>query len=249
MFARLDFLSHPRSLAWLAFFGAIAGLWWAVYAMVAGQVGWLCGPDGVLLLPYLGLPQLFAMWALMMLAMMLPTLVPVLSAYDALPLGGSKGWAGIVLGYSGVWAVGSMGFALAQLALMRLGLLDLGGASASQWLSVLLLLIAGGWQFTRGKEICLDACLSPMSYFLGRFRPGLGGGLVMGVDLGITCVGCCWAIMALGFVGGTMSLLWMGLATAFMILEKLPDFGMYLRKPAGAALIALAAGMSINALV
>jgi len=65
----------------------------------------------------------------------------------------------------------------------------------------------------------------------------------MGLGLGAFCVGCCWGFMALGFVGGVMSLLWMGLATLFMVFEKLPDIGHRVTKPAGALLIA--AGLAV----
>jgi predicted metal-binding membrane protein len=77
-----------------------------------------------------------------------------------------------------------------------------------------------------------------MTYFLGHWRPDFAGGLRMGLGLGAYCVGCCWGFMALGCVGGMMSLLWMGLATLFMVLEKLPQIGHHCRKPAGALLIA-----------
>jgi predicted metal-binding membrane protein len=99
-----------------------------------------------------------------------------------------------------------------------------------------LLIVAGLWQFTGAKTNCQSVCLTPMSYFLGRFRPGASGGARMGLELGLYCVGCCWAIMALGFVGGVMNLAWMGLATVFMVLEKLPEVGHVLRLPAGALL-------------
>ena len=80
-----------------------------------------------------------------------------------------------------------------------------------------------------------------MAYFLGRWRPGARGGLRMGLGLGAFCVGCCWGFMALGFVGGVMSLLWMGAATVFMVLEKLPQIGRRTRRPMGAALLGAAA--------
>ncbi|MGR3343107.1 MAG: copper chaperone, partial [Paracoccaceae bacterium] len=77
---------------------------------------------------------------------------------------------------------------------------------------------------------------------------GAVGGYRMGVDIGVVCVGCCWAIMLLAFVGGVMSLLWMGLATLFMVAEKLPDIGAYTRRPAGLALIGAGALMCVVAL-
>jgi len=76
-----------------------------------------------------------------------------------------------------------------------------------------------------------------MSYFLGYWRTGLNGGLRMGLGLGAYCVGCCWLFMVLGFAGGVMNFLWMGLATLFMVLEKLPAIGHYVIKPMGVILI------------
>ncbi len=217
--------------------------------MASGQVGWLCGPDQVLLLPYAGLPAVSAMWAIMMLAMMLPTLVPMLATYQNLPCGvraDGAGWVGLVVGYAAIWSTGAALFALTQWSAISAGLLDVRGIAASPWLTALLLALAGGWQFTRGKEICQDACLSPMHYFTGRFRPGFSGGVIMGTEIGATCVGCCWAIMALAFVGGMASLIFMGVATAFMVAEKLPELGQPIRKPAGVILIlaALFVGLS-----
>ena len=81
-------------------------------------------------------------------------------------------------------------------------------------------------------------CHAPMTYFLGHWKTGFSGGLRMGLGLGAFCVGCCWGFMALGFVGGAMSLLWMGLATLFMVLEKLPEIGHAITRPMGFALIA-----------
>ena len=240
MLARSLEIVSLRSALWLGFFGAIIVSWWQVYLMASGQGSWFCGPDQVLMLPYLGLAALIPMWAVMMLAMMLPTLWPTLSTYDTLAVSSSSGWAGLVLGYGAVWAVGSVIFALLQMLAMQSGLLSVTGIAESRWTAAGLLALAGGWQFTRGKEICQDACLSPMQYFLGRFRPGFSGGLAMGAEIGLTCIGCCWAIMGLAFIGGMTSLVWMGIATVFMVAEKLPQIGQPLRKPAGFVLLAAA---------
>jgi predicted metal-binding membrane protein len=84
-----------------------------------------------------------------------------------------------------------------------------------------------------------------MSYFLGHWRPGAAGGLRMGLGLGAFCAGCCWGFMALGFVGGVMSLLWMGLATLFMVLEKVPEIGHRVTRPIGAGLIFAGLGLGL----
>ena len=83
-----------------------------------------------------------------------------------------------------------------------------------------------------------------MTFFMERWRPGVSRAFIMGAQLGALCLGCCWALMLLGFVGGTMNLLWMGAATLFMVLEKLPDIGRRLTRPAGWVLI-VAAGLML----
>ncbi len=239
-----------RDVFWLGLFSTIVLAWSALYLMnleigldVFGRPGlWaqtlraLCiGPDAGIV----GWLTVWAMWAVMGVAMMLPTLVPTLATYDRFaarleaPLAGQ---GGVVLGFLAVWAGFSVLAAMAQVGLSYADLLDDWGAASSTMLQGGLLLGAGAWQFTNTKMRCQSACLSPMSYFLGRFRAGFGGGLRMGVELGLYCLGCCWAIMALGFVGGVMNLAWMGLATLFMVFEKLPGLGQALRLPAGWAL-------------
>ena len=184
---------------------------------------------------------LWGMWSAMMAAMMLPTMVPTLRTYEDLMVsadGTRAGWVGVIAGYFIAWVVFAAGISLAQMALIRIGLVDMMGMPTSRWLGAGLLLAVGFYQFTRAKEVCHGVCLTPMQYFIGNWRTGFDGGLRMGLGLGAFCIGCCWGFMALGFVGGMMSLLWMGLATLFMVIEKLPDIGQYVTKPMGLALIA-----------
>jgi predicted metal-binding membrane protein len=89
----------------------------------------------------------------------------------------------------------------------------------------------------------------PMTFFMERWAPGAARAFRMGVELGALCLGCCWALMALAFVGGTMSLLWMGAATLFMVLEKLPDLGRSLTRPAGVVLIAAGVFTAFSAIL
>ncbi|HSG55215.1 MAG TPA: DUF2182 domain-containing protein, partial [Paracoccaceae bacterium] len=188
---------------------------------------------------------LASMWALMMAAMMLPTLVPTLRAYEDLMVsanGTRAGWAGVIAGYFGVWVAAALGLAGLQLALLFGGMIDMLGIATSRWFAVALLLAVGLFQFTRAKEVCHGVCHAPAMYFLGHWRTGFAGGLRMGAGLGGFCVGCCWGFMALGFAGGVMNLAWMGLATLFMVLEKLPQIGHVVTRPMGFALI-LGAGV------
>ena len=183
---------------------------------------------------------LAGMWAIMMAAMMLPTMVPTLRSYEDLMVsanGTRVGWLGVLFGYSIVWVLFSIIISFTQLTLLYLNIVDMMGKVKSSWLSAGLLIVAGTFQFTRAKEVCHGICHSPMSYFIGHWRVGFTGGLRMGLSLGAYCVGCCWLFMVLGFAGGVMNFLWMGLATLMMVLEKLPQLGHFLVKPLGILLI------------
>ncbi|WP_425038977.1 DUF2182 domain-containing protein [Primorskyibacter sp. S187A] len=248
-----------RSGLWLAFFGVILLSWWWMYAMSTGMGLDLLGrpnemaqrmaamdPRMDMYMPMAEFWPLLMMWAGMMAAMMLPTMVPTLQAYDDLirsANGSRAGWLGVLLGYFIVWVLFAAAITGAQLALLFGGVIDMLGIFKSPWLSGALLIAVGAFQFTRAKEVCHGVCHSPMGYFLGHWRTGFAGGLRMGLGLGAFCVGCCWGFMVLGFVGGVMNLAWMGLATLFMVLEKLPQIGHRITKPLGVALIIFGLGV------
>ncbi len=231
-----------RSVLWVAFFALILLAWAVMYMMAAMSGVDLVGrPVGANMMPMVGFGALFPMWAIMMAAMMLPTLVPTLRAYEDLMVsanGTRAGWGGVLLGYFVIWVAFAALISVVQVGLIALGAVDALGIASSSIFAGALLVIVGLFQFTRAKEVCHGVCHSPMMYFIGHWKTGFAGGLRMGLGLGAFCVGCCWGFMALGFVGGVMSLLWMGLATLFMILEKLPSVGHIVTKPAGVVLIA-----------
>jgi predicted metal-binding membrane protein len=183
---------------------------------------------------------LFAMWGLMSAAMMLPTFVPALRVFGE--LGSVQATNGptmtaLVLGYGAVWIVFSAVAATLQLGLAATGAMTGGGQTLSPWLSAGLLAAAGAYQFSTAKEACLAKCRHPLMFFMERWAPGLRPAFAMGAQLGLWCVGCCWLLMLLGLIGGAMNLLWMGTATLFMALEKLPEIGRYLTRPLGVALL------------
>lgn len=183
---------------------------------------------------------LFAMWGLMSAAMMLPTFVPALRVFGEL---GSiratdgQSMAALVFGYGTVWLVFSALAAALQLGLAKAGAMSGAGQTLSPWVSAGLLFAAGAYQFSTAKEACLAKCRHPLMFFMEHWAPGLKPAFAMGARLGIWCVGCCWLLMLLGLIGGAMNLMWMGAATLFMVVEKLPELGRYLTKPLGAALL------------
>lgn len=236
-----------RGAHWLTLFGAVLAAWIALYAMaipadvrdasrLIGSELWadLCAvtPDAA------GYGRLVLMWALMATAMMLPTALPALAAYDDLGTSGADARPlHLAAGFLAVWWGFSLVAAGLQLALFRAEILGDFGESRSAALSASLLIVAGAYQFSALKESCLSKCRAPVPFFLQHWDEGA---LRMGLRLGGTCLGCCWALMLLAFVGGVMSLAFMGIATVIMIVEKLPEIGRYISRPLGVALFAVA---------
>ena len=112
-------------------------------------------------------------------------------------------------------------------------------------LSATALGLAGAFQFTALKEACLSHCRSPAGFLLTRWRPGAGAAARLGIEHGLYCVGCCWALMALALAVGMINLVWMGLLMAVMVAETVLPFGARLTRPVGVALLALAAAILI----
>jgi len=221
-----------RTFSWLSFFALILWAWWVMYSRVTdmGRVPMNMRDFG----------PLVAMWAIMMAAMMGPTFVPSLKTYEDLMVsanGTRAGWVGLIVGYFIAWIGFAILIAALQVILVEIRLITSMGRSMSLGFSFLLLLAAGLYQFTPLKERCLTHCRTPMMQFLAHWRTGFSGGIVMGLHHGAYCVACCWGLMAIGFVGGVMDLIWMGGATVLMTLEKLPALGRWLTRPIGLALL------------
>lgn len=245
-----------RAVLWTGFFSLILLSWAALFAMIHGARFADVPPGlwGALCLTAADASpgQLFTMWALMSAAMMLPTFVPALRTFVHMGSAGAvktPDAVALIAGYAVIWALGAALGTVAQLAFAKLGLLAPDGSSLSTWLTAALLITAGLYQFSILKAACLAKCRMPLTFFMERWAPGPARALRMGAELGIICFGCCWALMALAFIGGTMSLAWMGAATVFMTLEKLPDLGRPLTRPAGYALTAAGAIVALRALM
>lgn len=173
----------------------------------------------------------------MTLVMMSTTAVPVLQSLHSITQNATQLiWWAFVLGYSVIW----FGFALAasslQLMIGELNLLD-ARMGLNKSLSASLLITAGLYQFSSIKQRCQSECLAPMQFFLRHWRDGVSGGLKMGLRHGVTCVGCCWALMLLAFVGGLTNIWFMVLSAAVMAVEKFPVVGRRLTAPLGVLII------------
>ena len=185
----------------------------------------------------------FLIWAVMMVAMMLPTAVPAIDVFGSFArkrmsaIGSAPATSVFVSGYLAVWTAYSVLAAAAQVALSRASLLAPTLHGTSVVLSVALLLLAGTFQFTSLKDACLTQCRSPFPFFLANWRDGDWSAVMLGMRHGSYCIGCCWALMGLMFVFGAMNLLWMGALSLFMLAEKIAPASWRLSRGAGVVLI------------
>jgi predicted metal-binding membrane protein len=183
---------------------------------------------------------IWLMWALMMAAMMLPSALSMILTFVKLGLQSGEPARGrsFVAAYLMVWFVFSAGATAAQWALQALGWVNPMIVSTSALLSGLLLLVAGVYQFSPLKQTCLSRCRTPLGFLLGEWRAGTYGAFVMGLRHGLFCVGCCWTLMALLFVGGVMNLAWIAALSIAVAIEKLAPHGERLAAVLGFGLMA-----------
>ncbi len=219
------------ALAWLYIFWlaedmAMGGMEMAGFRMVPTGIG-LMLPAQVAWQPMEFL-WVFAMWAVMMIGMMTPSAAPMIllhvrvgrqAAKDRKPFA-ATGW--FVTGYLLAWVGFSLMATLGHWVLDRAALLDAAMASQSNLLGGVVLLAAGAYQFTPLKSACLRQCQTPWQFLSdhGGFRREALGALSLGARHGMYCVGCCWILMALLFVGGAMNLLWIAALSIFVLAEK-----------------------------
>lgn len=171
------------------------------------------------------------MWCVMMIAMMLPTTTPMVLSFtrlqhqrEARPKA-AKLTAWFIAGYLLAWFAFSLTAALAQWVLYSGELMTTAMGSTTPLLAGGLLLAAGLFQWSGLKNACLTKCRSPLNFLLNEWRPGSRGALIMGLRHGLYCVGCCWVLMLLMFVGGVMNLTWMAAIAIYVLLEKvIPSF-------------------------
>ncbi|ETA72393.1 MULTISPECIES: DUF2182 domain-containing protein [Mesorhizobium] len=199
---------------------------------------------------------IFTMWAVMMVGMMTPSVAPLLLLYagigrkaqaDGRPIA-STGW--FFTGYLTVWIVFSIAATGAQWLLGRLALLNPSMATDSTILGGLVLIAAGLYQWTPVKGVCLRQCQGPIGFLMshGGFRSAPLGAIRLGVDHGLYCLGCCWALMALLFVGGVMNILWIAGIAILVLLEKTATSGPLISRISGALMAAAGAWLMSRAL-
>ncbi len=186
---------------------------------------------------------LFVMWAVMMVAMMVPSAAPLILIFVGVnrkrqerekPVVPTAVFLG---GYLLVWIGFSALASLTQWSLHTAALLSPMMVSTSSVLGGVLLLAAGIFQWTALKHSCLTHCRSPLGFLMTHWREGTRGALIMGLKHGSYCVGCCWILMALLFVAGVMNLFWVAIIAAFVLAEKVLPRGDLVARVAGGMLV------------
>jgi predicted metal-binding membrane protein len=192
---------------------------------------------------------LFVMWAVMMVAMMLPSAAPMVAMYARVAEGrGSSPRVRVWLfaaGYIAAWTAFSAVATVLQAALDHAAMLT-GAMRVAPLIGGVILALAGAYQLSPLKRKCLRHCQSPIGFLMTHWRDGFSGAIAMGLRHGAFCVGCCWMLMALLFVAGVMNLLWVAVLTGFVLIERATRWGQALATVSGFALIA--AGLALAAL-
>lgn len=221
----------------------LAALAWVYIAHTAGQMAAHAGMS----MPMAAwdveeMASLAVMWIVMMIAMMIPSVAPVILLFAGVSR--RRRIQGVlaapvsvfVLGYLLAWTGYAVLAALTQSGLHSAALLSPAMTSASPLLGGAILILAGVYQWLPLKGACLSHCRSPLGFFSTEWREGTSGALQMGFRHGSYCVGCCWALMALLFVAGVMNLLWVAVIAGFVLAEKVVPNGRLLGRITGVVL-------------
>lgn len=203
-------------------------------------------------MPYQGTAQeawlTFVMWAVMMVAMMVPSVTPMVLMFARLRRGSGEAssldvWL-FALGYLVAWTVFSAVATVGQLGLQRAAIIG-DALRVTPLIGGLVLVAAGVYQLTPLKDACLAKCRSPLTFFMTCWHEGRLGALRMGLNHGTFCVGCCWLLMGLLFVAGVMNLLWVAAIAALVLIEKVAPYGRGIATLSGVAMVAAGIWMAV----
>jgi predicted metal-binding membrane protein len=245
-------LRHERAVLAVVLILVPLVCWLWIALMARDMYGTMLGPSAWMMTPVWEWPHivlLWAMWAVMMTAMMVPSAAPLIVLYaGALRRRGNLERAApqiylLAAGYVTVWATFSIGATALQRVLAEALILTPMMEPASAAAGAAVLVIAGLYQLTPLKRMCLRWCRSPLSFVMQRSRTGRSAAFRLGVEHGVYCVGCCWAMMLVLFAGGVMNLTVIVALTAWVIVEKMAPFGEQSAHVSGALLLVLAGWM------
>ena len=203
---------------------------------------------GVMMVADLTAPIFMSMWLTMMVAMMFPTIAPMVLAHRMVVLKRGEGnlpTVVFVAGYLSIWTSVGLVPLVAVLGFQHAGPQVLG----ERWLEIAAggaLLLAGVYQFTPSKSFCLKQCRTAMSFILTHdFGGGPVGAFKAGASHGLYCLGCCWALMAVLVIVGLMNLAWMAVIAVVFLTEKNLPYGPAVSRVMGTAVVALGLAVAI----
>jgi predicted metal-binding membrane protein len=186
------------------------------------------------------------LWVSMMVAMMFPAIAPVVSLFATLSQrrrtageAAAPTWL-FLTGYLVVWSLFGLGAYLLSLIVPALGMMATGLRMDQPVAAGIVLGLAGLYQLSPLKQVCLRHCRSPLSVILHGWQAGWAGAFRMGFVHGGYCLGCCWGLMLVLFAVGLMNLAWMIILTVVIFLEKVVPYGPWVSKLSAIVLILFA---------
>jgi predicted metal-binding membrane protein len=232
---------RPQILLWLVLL-LLAAIGWAITVIQARGMGTMT--DMGEMAPSPSPAMLFLpVWVGMMVAMMFPSVAPMVLLFSTVgrnqrSAGGSEVSTWVFLaGYLAVWSLFGVGAYLLSLAVPAVGMAAPGLRTHSPLVGGVVLVLAGLYQWSPLKGVCLRHCRTPLGFLLHSWRAGYGGAFFMGFMHGAYCVGCCWGLMIVLFAVGLMNLGWMVLLAALIFAEKIFRYGPLIGRFAGLGLV------------
>lgn len=217
----------------------------AAWLLTLQQASSMVGLGGIAML---GAGLFLVTWVLMMVAMMFPTIAPMVLTHARIVRSRGEGWlptGAFVFGYLVIWTAAGL-VPLAAIQLLGSSI----AAPASAWLpraAGAIVVIAGVYQFTPLKDMCLKACRSPLGFLLTHdFGGGGPAAARAGISHGLYCLGCCWALMAVLAVVGLMNIAWMAVIAVVFFLEKNWRYGFFLSRVSGAVCLIIGAAVIVQ---
>ncbi len=234
--------------AWLAFMADASSGTFASDVPLIQWLAALCSPTRPATLDLATVAVTLSMWMAMSIAMMLPSAAPLIRTYaEIADTAGAKGERVVsvlvlVGGYLTAWLGFSALSTALQLALIAAGETTSLATPINGWIAGLVLIGAGAYQFSSLREACLEKCRNPFATLFARWTDKPVGVWKLGVEQGVFCIGCCWALMLVMLVVGAMNLVWMVLLTLFAVLEK-SGTGKVTSRVSGGILLAWGVGL------
>jgi predicted metal-binding membrane protein len=238
-------LLRDRVAIWLALAAVTALSWLYVYRQMGAMDGMadIAIPTAYVPWSAADFTLNIAIWWAMMPGMMLPSAAPMILTFATINRRKRERAQPFVptivftVGYLIAWGLFGVFATLVDWGLDRGALISPTTGRLGPVLGALVVAVAGIYQLTPLKFVCLTHCRSPFDFILNHWRDGATGALRMGLEHGLYCLGCCWFLMALLFAAGLMSLLWMAAITVFVFVEKLFPAGQWIARTSGVAMI------------